>query len=56
MRDKVKNGRLKPELKETLKGENRSSSPGHHMFSGTLALIKYLVIYMNVKQNSGPNK
>ena len=26
------------------------------MVSGTLALLKYLVIYMNVKQGSGPNR
>ena len=28
----------------------------HHVVSGTLALIKYLVIYRNVKQGSGPNR
>ena len=28
----------------------------HHMVSGTLALLKYLVIYMNVKQGSGPDR
>ena len=26
------------------------------MVSGTLALLKYLVIYMNVKQGSGPDR
>ena len=26
------------------------------MVSGTLALLKYLVIYMNAKQGSGPNR
>ena len=26
----------------------------HHMVSGTLALLRYLVIYMNGKQGSGP--
>ena len=26
------------------------------MVSGTLALLKYLVIYMNGKQGSGPNR
>ena len=29
---------------------------GHHMVSSTLALLKYLVIYMNVKQGSGPDR
>ena len=28
----------------------------HHMVSGTLALLRYLVIYTNVKQGSGPNR
>ena len=28
----------------------------HHMVSGTLAQLKYLVIYMNVKQGSGPDR
>ena len=28
----------------------------HHMVSGTLALLKYLVIYMNGKQGSGPDR
>ena len=28
----------------------------HHVVSGTLALIKYLVIYTNVKQGSGPDR
>ena len=38
------------------KKERKTSRPGHHMVSGTLALLKYLVIYMNVKQGSGPNR
>ena len=28
----------------------------HHMVSGTLALLRYLVIYMNGKQGSGPDR
>ena len=28
----------------------------HHMVSGTLALLRYLVIYTNVKQGSGPDR
>ena len=28
----------------------------HHVVSGTLALIKYLVIYTNVKQGSDPDR
>ena len=28
----------------------------HHLVSGTLALLRYLVIYMNVKQGSSPDR
>ena len=34
----------------------QTSCPGHHMVSSTLALLKYPVIYMNVKQGSGPDR
>ena len=33
-----------------------TSRPGHHMVSSTHALLKYLVIYMNGKQGSGPDR
>ena len=29
---------------------------GYHMVSGTLALLKYLLIYVNGKQGSGPDR
>ena len=37
-------------------GVDRTSCPGHHKVGGTLALLKYSVIYMNVKQGSSPNR
>ena len=33
-----------------------TSRPGHHMVSGTLALLNYSVIYMNVKQGSSHDR
>ena len=39
-----------------LKKLQENSHPGHHMVSGTLALLRYSVIYMNEKQGSSPDR
>ena len=46
MKSKVQTAEFKP----------KPVAQRHHLVSGTLALLKYLVIYMNVKQGSGPNR
>ena len=46
MKSKVQTAEFKP----------KPVAQRHHLVSGTLALLKYLVIYMNVKQSSGPNR
>ena len=46
MKSKVQTAEFKP----------KPVAQRHHLVSGTLALLKYLVIYMNVKQSSSPNR